>query len=212
MRRTPAFNTESSGVSFSVFSIENDWRQGQVPPPLTILATIWTLTPVQQLSFLPPGACHKRHPPPETPTILPRSAQSDKHPKRTVVCPFIPWYQHHFHFITRPVRRTLHCGLPCNKQRIWVSSIGRFLFRGGLDHLVKTKDSACLDEYLENCLVHFPNVLHSIRFRGARNTVLARITGCPFNAGRLVSFLRLSSSLSLLTQKLCGGRSRQTSP
>ena len=72
---SPTFNTEISGVSFSVFCIEDDWRQVQVPSSITLLASIWILAFAQQLSFLMRHV-KKDTPPQESGTSLARSLLS----------------------------------------------------------------------------------------------------------------------------------------
>ena len=145
-------------MSCSVFCIENDWRQVQVPPPLILLATIWILASVQQLSFLPevfkndtrPGG---QAPIQSAPTILLRSAKSDK----------IPWHQQHFHFITRPMKENFVLWTSWQQQQNRASSSGGFLFLRALITFVQTNNSALPDEYA-NCLMYVLDLSRLIRF------------------------------------------------
>ena len=134
---SPPFNTEISGVLVSVFSMENDWRQAHVPLPLILLATIWTL------AFLPPGACHERHQPRS------HSARSNQ---SLEVCRKLQATQENDGLAIHPLVPTLlplHQSTHEKTTKGWGLHPSASVCFGGLQHLVQTKNSAFLDEYLE---------------------------------------------------------------
>ena len=113
-------------MPFSVFSIENVWRQVQVPTFLNLLATIWTLASVEES---------------RTPSTVPFQVF-----KKTTGSSRDGWSGHSSHgteITSRssvdPCEKALYCGLPCNNERILVSSNGRLLLSKALITLSKQR-------------------------------------------------------------------------